>query len=156
MPIIELNNVSFAYSSGAPVLDNVNFSVREGEFLGLIGPNGGGKTTLLKLILGLLSPQRGSVRVLGRAAADLGRDRRMVGYVPQGTQVPRDFPASALDVALMGTYASLGLFRRPGRAEHAAAREALEHVGLGGLQGRPASTLSGGQQQRLSIARALV
>ncbi|HLX63449.1 MAG TPA: metal ABC transporter ATP-binding protein [Planctomycetota bacterium] len=156
MPIIELNNVSFAYSSGAPVLDNVNFSVREGEFLGLIGPNGGGKTTLIKLLLGILKPQSGSIRVLGRSAQALGRDRRLLGYVPQDVAVPKQFPATVFDVALMGTYASLGLFKRPRAAERESAKQALEHVGLKGFEEHAASTLSGGQQQRLSIARALV
>jgi len=154
--VIELKNVSFAYAPGTPVLQNVNFRVWEGEFLGLIGPNGGGKSTLLKLVLGLLSPQEGEVLVLGRKAETLGKDRALLGYVPQDTTVRRQFPATVLDVAVMGTYARLGLFRRPGEKERTAAREALKHVGLEGLETRQAANLSGGQQQRLSIARALV
>jgi zinc transport system ATP-binding protein len=154
--LIELKDVSFAYGSGPLALEQVNLKVWEGEFLGLIGPNGGGKTTLLKLVLGSLEPLTGEVRVLGRHAALLGRDRRLLGYVPQDTGVPRQFPATVRDVALMGTYASLGWFRRPGRAEDQAARDALVHVGLEGLFDWPASNLSGGQQQRLAIARALV
>lgn len=154
--VIEFKNVSFAYSPGAPVLEDVNLTVREGEFLGLIGPNGGGKTTVLKLLLGLLTPGSGDVRVLGHSASSLGRDRRMLGYVPQEVNMSPRFPATVFDVALMGTYASLGLFKNPGKLEHAAAREAIEHVGLGGLESRQAGSLSGGQQQRLSIARALV
>jgi zinc transport system ATP-binding protein len=156
MPVIDIKQASYAYSSSTLVLDNVNFKVREGEFLGLIGPNGGGKTTLLKLLLGIFRPLSGSVAVLGRDAHTLGRDRRLLGYVPQDTSVPRQFPATAFDVALMGTYASLGLFKRPGKSERSAALEALEHVGLKGFEDQPAGTLSGGQQQRLSIARALV
>ena len=156
MPVIQFKDVSFAYSPGSPVLDHVNFEVRDGEFLGLIGPNGGGKTTLLKLVLGLLKPQSGEVLVLGRPAHTLGRDRHLLGYVPQDVLMPKQFPATVFDVALMGTYATLGLFKSPGKAEHDAAYEALEHVGLKGFEDRPASNLSGGQQQRLSIARALV
>jgi zinc transport system ATP-binding protein len=154
--VIDLREVSFGYGEGPLVLDNVNFKVSEGEFLGLIGPNGGGKTTLLKLILGLLPPVKGEVLVLGRRADTLGRDRRLLGYVPQDTIVHKKFPATALDVALMGTYASLGFFRSPGARERQLAMEALEHVGLKGLELRPAGNLSGGQQQRMSIARALV
>ena len=154
--VIEMTNVSFTYGGGAPVLEKINFKVQEGEFLGLIGPNGGGKTTLLKLILGLFSPVQGEVLVLGRHPDTLGRDRRLLGYVPQDTGMRKGFPATVFDVALMGTYASLGLFRRPGETEKKAAREAIEQTGLGGLENRLAGTLSGGQQQRLAIARALV
>jgi len=155
-PVIELRGVTFAYTRAAPVLEDVNFTVREGEFLGLIGPNGGGKTTLLKLVLGLLAPQTGTVSVLGRNPCTLGRERRLIGYVPQETSARRQFPATVSDVALMGTYGALGLFRSPGKAEQEAAREAISRVGLGGLEERQAHRLSGGQMQRLSIARALV
>ena len=154
--VIEMTNVSFTYGGSTPVLENINFKVQEGEFLGLIGPNGGGKTTLLKLLLGLFKPAQGEVLVLGRPAVSLGRDRRLLGYVPQDTGVRKEFPATVFDVALMGTYASLGLFRRPKQAEKNSAREAIQQVGLGGLENHSAGTLSGGQQQRLAIARALV
>ncbi len=156
MPVIQFKDATFAYTPGVPVLDCVNLEVRDGEFLGLIGPNGGGKTTLLKLLLGVLKPDSGEVRVLGRLAHTLGRDRRLLGYVPQDVSVPKQFPATVFDVALMGTYATLGLFKRPGKAERDATMEALDHVGLKGFEERLASNLSGGQQQRLSIARALV
>ncbi len=155
-PIIAFEDVSFSYGRGPLVLDRVKMSIREGEFLGLIGPNGGGKSTLLKLILGLLRPTVGKVLVFGREAHDLGPDRRLLGYVPQDTGVRKHFPATVLDVTLMGTYASLGLFRSPGKVEHEAARRAIRDVGLEGLEDRPAGNLSGGQQQRMAIARALV
>jgi len=154
--IIELRAVKYAYGDGPNVLDGVDFKVRDGEFLGVIGPNGGGKTTLLKLILGLMRPLSGDVLVIGRHAADLGHDRRLLGYVPQDVAIRKQFPATVLDVCLMGTYASLGLFRWPGKKEKANARQALVDVGLEGLEDRSAGNLSGGQQQRLSIARALV
>jgi zinc transport system ATP-binding protein len=154
--VIEVRGVSFAYSGGPPVLDALDLTVTDGEFVGLIGPNGGGKTTLLKLILGMLRPQRGAVTVLGRPAASLGRDRRLLGYVPQDTLVSEQFPATVMDVVLMGTYASLGLFRHPGSKERDAARLAIREVGLEGLEEWRAGNLSGGQQQRLAIARAMV
>ncbi len=155
-PPIKLSGVSFEYGPGLPALENLDFSVQEGEFLGLIGPNGGGKSTLLKMIIGLLAPQKGQVQVLGQTATALGRDRRLLGYVPQDTDVRKGFPATVLDVALMGTYVSLGIFRRPGRKEIESAREAIAETGLSNFENRLASQLSGGQQQRLSIARALV
>ena len=154
--MIRFDNVSFAYGRGPAVLDGVKLIVTEGEFLGLIGPNGGGKSTLLKLTLGLLRPQSGTVQVFGRDAASLGPDRRLLGYVPQDTSVRKHFPATVMDVVLMGTYASLGLFRKPGPAEKEAAMRAIKDVGLEGLHTRLAGHLSGGQQQRMAIARALV
>jgi zinc transport system ATP-binding protein len=154
--VIEMRDVSFAYNRGKLVLEHVAFKVPEGIFLGLIGPNGGGKSTLLKLVLGLLQPLQGEVLVLGRPAAALGPVRRRLGYVPQETGVAKHFPATVLDVALLGTYAGMGWFQRPGAKEKIAALEALNQVGLGGLEDCPAGNLSGGQQQRLSIARALV
>lgn len=154
--IIELRQVSFAYGHGPKVLDGVDLTVADGEFLALIGPNGGGKTTLLKLVLGLFRPLAGDVLVLGRPAAALGPARRLLGYVPQETAVSKHFPATVLDVTLMGTYASLGLLRWPGKREKEAAREALRRTGLADLADAPAGHLSGGQQQRLAIARALV
>ena len=153
--LIEMSNVGFAYKRGPRVIDRLNFSVREGEFLGVIGPNGGGKSTLLKIILGLLTPDEGSALVLGRPAHTLGRDRRLLGYVPQDTSVRKEFPATVFDVALMGTYATMGLFRSPGAAEKERVRKLLNDVGLEGLENNPAGKLSGGQQQRMAIARAL-
>jgi len=154
--VIELRQVSFAYGRKPAVLEAVDFKVTDGEFLGVIGPNGGGKTTLLKLVLGLLRPLSGEVLVLGRHATALGQERRLLGYVPQDTGIGEHFPATVLDVALMGTYAALGLLHWPGKQEREAAREALRQTGLEGLADRRAGKLSGGQQQRLAIARALV
>jgi len=153
--LIELSNAGFAYGKGPRVLDKLNFTVRDGEFLGVIGPNGGGKSTLLKVILGLLTPLEGTAKVFGRAASTLGRDRCLMGYVPQDTIVRAEFPATVFDVALMGTYASLGLFRGPGKEEKERVRSLLVEVGLEGFENRPAGKLSGGQQQRMAIARAL-
>ena len=155
--VIRFDDVNFSYSRGGElVLDRVKLAVWEGEFLGVIGPNGGGKTTLLKLTLGLLRPLSGTVQIFGRGAHTLGPDRRLLGYVPQDTSVRKNFPATVMDVVLMGTYASLGLFRWPGIAEKEAALRAIHDVGLETLENHPAGNLSGGQQQRLAIARALV
>ena len=125
---------------------------RTGEFLGLVGPNAGGKSTLLKLILGLLAPQAGSVRVLGAAPRDA---RRRLGYVPQYPTFPRDFPISVEQAVLMGRLGlspSLGWYRA---ADRAAARRALEEVEALDLATRRIGTLSGGQLQRVLLARAL-
>jgi zinc transport system ATP-binding protein len=159
--LIELINVSFAYgrnSAGEPIhaLEGVNFKVTSGEFLGVVGPNGGGKSTLLKLVLGLLKPTSGEIKVLGKAPWDLGKERRRLGYVPQDTGIRQRFPATIEDVVLMGTYGGLGLFKRPGKSERALARDLISQVGLVGLEDQPAWKLSGGQMQRVAIARALI
>lgn len=147
---IELEKVSFSYD-GRPVLRDVDLCIRRGEFATVIGPNGGGKTTLLKLALGLLKPSRGSVRVLGRAPEAA---RESIGYMPQHLLVDPAFPAVAEDVVLMGR------LRRAAAAyttrDRDAARAALERVGMAQAARRPFSNLSGGQRQRVLIARALV
>jgi zinc transport system ATP-binding protein len=153
---VDIAGVTFSYG-GAPVLEGVNLSVAEGEFLGLVGPNAGGKSTLLKLILGLLEPQTGAVRVLGHAP---GQARRLLGYVPQHPGFPRDFPITVEQVVLMGR---LGLgtgWRRwlggYSASDRAAAQAALTEVQAQDLTGRQIGTLSGGQLQRVLVARALV
>jgi ABC-type Mn2+/Zn2+ transport system ATPase subunit len=130
---------------GAPVLRDVDFALRGGERVGLLGPNGGGKTTLFRVLLGELRPLAGRVEVPGR-----------IGVVPQTERSRLDFPVSALDVALMGTVSRLPWWRRPGRAERRAAREALAAVGLAGEADTTFGDLSGGQRQRVLVARALV
>lgn len=154
--VIEISNLHFAYPQIAPLFEGISFNVNEEEFLAIIGPNGGGKTTLLKLILGLLVPSMGTVRVLNRQAIDLGFERRLLGYVPQNVEVNKLYPATVMDVTLLGTVSSLGLFRTPGKRECDSAREALHWVGLEEFEHHRAATLSGGQRQRLAIARALV
>jgi ABC-type Mn2+/Zn2+ transport system ATPase subunit len=131
--------------SGRPALTDLNFDVRAGERLGLLGPNGGGKTTLLRTLSGNLQPLAGELDVRVRPAT-----------VPQTERSRLDYPVSALDVATMGTLARLPWWRRPGRAERAAGAAALGSVGLAGLERSPFGTLSGGQRQRVLIARGLV
>jgi ABC-type Mn2+/Zn2+ transport system ATPase subunit len=130
---------------GSPVLRDVTFELVAGERIAVLGPNGGGKTTLFRALLGELRPLAGSASVRAACAT-----------VPQTERSRLDFPVSALDVVLMGTLAARPWWRHPGRAERAAAREALGRVGLGELAGRTYGELSGGQRQRVLIARALV
>ena len=153
---IRFKDVSYEYANGRVALEHASFETGNEEFIALIGPNGGGKTTVLKLIMGLLSTQKGEIEIVGQIPSRLGRDRRLIGYVPQDTAVRTHFPATVMDAALMGSYSSLGLLSKPGKNEERAALDALGEVGLAGLEDVLARTLSGGQQQRLAIARALV
>jgi ABC-type Mn2+/Zn2+ transport system ATPase subunit len=131
---------------GGPLaIDGLDFELRAGTRVGLLGPNGGGKTTLFRALLGELPVVRGALDVATRCAV-----------VPQTERSRLDFPVSALDVALMGTLARLAWWRRPGRADRRAALDALERVGLGDQARRTFGELSGGQRQRVLIARALV
>ena len=150
--IVRLKDVCVSYG-GVPALEEVNLSVRQRDFLGIIGPNGGGKTTLLKTILGLIAPSRGDVRVFGRRPQEAGK---LVGYVPQHVPFDRLFPISVWDVVLMGRLAHaprLGYYKAEDRAR---TRRALETVGAFDLRDRQIGELSEGQKQRVFIARALV
>jgi manganese/zinc/iron transport system ATP- binding protein len=152
VPAIEVHDLTVAYRD-KPVLLYVDLRVPPGVLMGIVGPNGAGKTTLMKSILGLIRPISGRVLIAGEP---LPAVRKQVGYVPQRGSVDWDFPATVFDVVLMGTYGSLGWFRRPGQAEKLAARESLEQVGMQDFGDRQISQLSGGQQQRVFFARALV
>ncbi len=151
-PVIELRDVSVRYGD-VPALESIDLAVSPKEFLGVIGPNGGGKSTLLKVILGLITPDRGTVLVLGRAPA---RARRTVGYVSQKPVFQNDFPASVWDVAIMGRAGVKGLLRGYDVEDRAAAEEALRRVGMLQFSSKQIGSLSGGEQQRVFIARALV
>ena len=153
-PIIELDHVEVSFQD-LLALDDVSLTVPAGSFLAIIGPNGAGKTTLLQVILGLVRPTTGSVKVFGRSPADLEGERRRIGYVPQIMSVDLDFPVSVGEVVLMGRYGRMGLFRRPSAADRAAALEAMKRVGIADLADRPIRRLSGGQRQRAFLARAL-
>jgi len=152
--VVLVEQVSFAWQ-GTPVLEDCTLAVDRGHFLGLLGPNGGGKTTLLRLILGEMPPARGQVLVFGEPAHRLGAGRRRLGYVPQRERSELLFPATALDAVLMGTFASLGWGRRPGRRQHEQALAALDRLGIADLAAQHLRELSGGQQQRVFVARAL-
>jgi len=149
--VVEMQDVAFSYN-GTPILEDVNLTIAARDFVSIVGPNGGGKTTLVKLILGLLEPHRGTIRVFGRSPA-LARPR--IGYLPQHVDVDPRFPVNVRDVVLMGRLAPgrlIGPFRRGDRE---AAETALAEVGLGAMAERAFSDLSGGERQRVLIARAL-
>lgn len=152
-PVIELKSVWFSYN-GSPALENVNLSVEQRDFLSVVGPNGGGKTTMLRLILGLIKPSRGEVRVFGVSPV---KARPRIGYMPQNTSLDPLFPVSVMDVVLMGRLGTggghCGFFRKEDRE---AAEDSLKKVELFDVRHRPFSELSGGQSQRVLIARALV
>jgi ABC-type Mn2+/Zn2+ transport system ATPase subunit len=148
---VSFEDVWFSYD-GADVLEHVTFDVGQGKFAALIGPNGSGKTTALRLLLGIMRPERGRVLLFG---AHPGRQDEIVGYISQRIAAPRGFPLTVAEVVMMGRYGRIGLGRRPGRRDHEAANRALERVGLTDLAKRSFGALSGGQQQRVLIARAL-
>lgn len=148
---IHLEDIWVQYN-GLPVLEGINLSLYEQDFLGIIGPNGGGKTTLLKVLLGLVQPTRGQVRILGHNAKD---GRRFVGYVPQYTEFDRDFPISVWDVVIMGRLSRRGLFRRYAQEDKGVVAEALQQVEMLEFRDRQIGELSGGQRRRVYIARAL-
>ncbi len=151
MKPVAIEKLNFSYG-GPPVLEKVDLEVGEGEFLGVVGPNGGGKSTLLKLVLGLLEPDSGSLKVFGEAPK---KSRRRIGYVPQFSGFRRDFPISVRDVVLMGRLSGR---MRPGpysAADRRAAVSAMKGARVLDLKDRPIAELSGGQLQRVLIARAL-
>jgi zinc transport system ATP-binding protein len=150
-PAVVLENVSFSYN-GAPVVSNASLTVECNEFVTVVGPNGGGKTTLLRLILGLLQPDSGSIEVFGCHPEESGP---RMGYVPQHSATDPSFPATVLDVVLMGRLGRTRPFGPYTNADIDAARAALADVELVDLSKRPFSQLSGGQRQRTLIARAL-
>ena len=150
--LVRLEEVWVHYG-GVPILEGVNLTVAEGDFLAVIGPNGGGKTTLLRVVLGLLKPSRGRVSVLGGTPE---QGRKYIGYVPQHSLFDTDFPISVRDTVLMGRYGRAGLLRRYSQQDKQATRQALQTVGMLGDQHRQIGGLSDGEQQRVFIARALV
>ena len=144
-PLVALERAAVGYG-GVPLLRDVTLDVPPGDFLAIVGPNGGGKTTLLRTLLGVLPPVQGRLQ----QRADV-----RVGYVPQRDHVEAHWPLTVADVALMGRYRLVPPGRRPGVADHAAVTAALARVGIADLAGRSFRTLSGGQRQRTLIARAL-
>jgi zinc transport system ATP-binding protein len=148
---LAFNDVSFGYGEGPDVVERVDLEVGTHELIGLIGPNGGGKSTLLKLAAGLLKPRGGTVRVFGRPPHE-ARDE--IGYVPQFALFPRDFPITVAQVVLLGRLGG-GPGIRWSAADRAAADRAIEETELAALAHRPLSALSGGELQRVLIARAL-
>ena len=153
MPVVELDGVDFGYTPGQRVLGSVDLRVDEGEFVAIAGPNGGGKTTLLRLALGLERPVRGRVLLFGEPA-HRASDRARIGYLAQRSQVRLHAPATVREVVEAGR-TPLRLLGRLSGDDRRAVDEAIERVGLAGLAHRPVRRLSGGQQQRAFIAKAL-
>ncbi len=149
--VIRLRDVSFSYG-GPPVLEGVSLAVQAGEFLGLVGPNGGGKTTLLKIILGLLRPRGGEVRVLGMAPE---KGRSQIGYVPQFAAFDRDFPISVGETVLLGRLGRTRVLGGYTRADRSIAAAVMREVHVWAIREQPLDALSGGQLQRVLVARAL-
>lgn len=150
-PALRLEEVSFRYGK-IEALDNVSLQLERGRFMALIGPNGGGKSTLVRLILGLLEPMSGTVEVLGGSPRQTAR---RIGYVPQFARLARELPISAHEVVLQGRLGRRAWWLPMNRADHRAAQAALVDAGVGNLSERPIMSLSGGQLQRVLLARAL-
>ncbi|MBS0621090.1 MAG: ABC transporter ATP-binding protein [Verrucomicrobia bacterium] len=151
-PILTIDGLDFAFD-GSPVLENVHFTVEKGEFIGIFGPNGGGKTTLLKLILGLIPPQKGKILLFGKPPHEV---RGKVGYVPQALRFDKAFPISALEVVRMGILSHLTWWGGFPSGSKEKARHALEQVGMAHKADEAFGSLSGGEAQRVLIARATV
>lgn len=146
--LIEFKDVSLGYRRQV-VLENLSFAISAGEFFGIVGANGSGKTTILRAMLGILEPIRGRIEYAGG-------DRRMrFGYVPQRAVVDEMFPFTAHEIVLMGRYGLLAPGRRPRAHDHEVAERQLERVGLVGLSSKRFRDMSGGQKQRTLFARAL-
>lgn len=152
--IVEIRDLTFSYN-GETVLEDVNLDIRQGDFIAVIGPNGGGKTTLLKLMLGLLQPDKGGIRVLGQPAF---RAAPNLGYVRQDVHIQLDFPITVLDVVLMGKLARRKRWsqKRKSAVNRRAAMAALQRLEMADYAEKRIGELSGGQRQRVFIARALV
>jgi zinc transport system ATP-binding protein len=149
--VISIRNLWAGYDR-EQVLEDINLVVYEGDFIGLIGPNGGGKTTLIRVLLGLLEPTQGEVRIMGRPV-QAGRSE--VGYVPQLVEFDRDFPVSIWDVACMGRLGQRRLLQRYSPEDEERVSEALRQVEMFDLRQQPIGELSSGQRQRVYLARAL-
>jgi manganese/zinc/iron transport system ATP- binding protein len=150
-PALEIHDLTVAFDR-KPVLWNIDLTVPQGKLVGVIGPNGAGKSTLIKAVMGVLPLSSGYVKIFDQP---IDAVRQRISYVPQRESVDWDFPASVMDVVLMGRYGKLGLFKRPRKADRDVALDCLKKVGMEGYLNRQISQLSGGQQQRTFLARAL-
>ena len=149
---IELIDISAGYDSSNPIIKDVNISIEENEFLGIIGPNGGGKTTLLKVILGLLEPQSGKVIIGGKSTYS---KNYKIGYVPQYSNFDKTYPISVIDVVSMGLISKSVFSKKLSDEDLKSVKNAIERVNLQQKQFDQIGHLSGGEQQRVLIARAL-
>ena len=154
MPVVLLEEVGFAYDDGVPVLEGVSLAVEAGELVAVAGPNGGGKTTLMRLIVGLERPTAGTVELLGKPVRP-GRGDARIGYLPQRAESALSAPITVRELVEVGRAPAHGILSPLDDADHAAIDEAIERVGLTEHAGRPLARLSGGQRQRAFIAKAL-
>ena len=152
LPAIEIQNLDHSFDKTS-VLEKVSFRVEQGEFIGIFGPNGGGKTTLLRLLMGFQKPSRGQIRLFGKSPENL---RPKIGYVPQINRLDKLFPITVLDIVLMGCLSSANIFGRLPSSTKVQAQQALQKVGLEDKKDCSFGSLSGGQAQRVLIARAIV
>jgi zinc transport system ATP-binding protein len=153
MTAIDVRNVSFGYVKGEPIISDASFQIAAGEFVGIIGPNGGGKTTLLRLMMGFLDPWVGTISIFNKSAK---RYPNGIAYVPQTLRFDKEFPITVGELVLGGRLSHLSWFGSFSKQEQEKARYALEQVGLADMYEKPFGTLSGGQIQRTLLARALV
>lgn len=151
MNTIEITNLSFAYEQDS-VLEDINLQVNNNDFLAIIGPNGGGKSTLCKLIIGLLKPSKGSIKINGNK---ISKSLSQIGYVPQNTNVNTHFPIKVIEVVMMGHVGSKPPLVGYDKQEMKCALNALSQVGMQNFADKKIGALSGGQRQRVMIARAL-
>jgi zinc transport system ATP-binding protein len=151
-PVIVVQDLTYGYTKGEAILQNVSFNIKRGEFVGLIGPNGGGKTTLLKLLMGFLQPWSGTISIFGKPPKTYPNG---IGYVPQTLRFDRHFPITVFDLVLGGRLSHLPWWGTFSQQDKEQAYLALEQVRLTEFCQRPFGTLSGGQMQRALIARAL-
>jgi manganese/zinc/iron transport system ATP- binding protein len=151
IPALEVHDLTVAFDR-KPVLWNIDLTLPQGKLVGIIGPNGAGKSTLIKAVMGLLPLSSGYAKLFDKPIDDV---RKRISYVPQRESVDWDFPASVMDIVLMGRYGKLGLFTRPRKADKDVAMDCLRKVGMESFVNRQISQLSGGQQQRTFLARAL-
>jgi zinc transport system ATP-binding protein len=154
MKAIEINNLTVTLK-GKEALRGISLSLDEGKFIGIVGPNGGGKTTLLRAILGLAKPASGTIRIFGKSPDEVLKSGSVFGYLPQISKISPDFPVRVIDVVMMGRYGKVGMLRWPGEEDRKKCLEYLSMMGIEDLKNVPFGQLSGGQQQRASIARAL-
>lgn len=152
--IVETRNL-YVNLSGATVLEDISLEINKGDFVALMGPNGAGKTTLIRTILGLIPRSNGRVLLFGKDIEHFGEHHR-IGYIQQGTYFDKGFPINVSEIVSQGLVGKLGLLHRSNDKDRLKVKEAIEKIGLAGLENRRASQLSGGQQQRVLIARALV
>ena len=152
---VECSRISFSYGHEHQVLNDVSFIIRQGDYVGIIGPNGGGKTTLIKIIAGLITPAQGTVSIYGQPVSN-GRDYSLIGYVPQRIATAEHFfPATVEEIVESGRTSKTGLFRKLNAEDRTAIGKAMEVADVSSFRHRLIGSLSGGERQRVFIARAL-